>query len=132
MKEENKKILSIQANALIDTGAALSVLTPKIAAKLQLTHTGYQEIFSVQDEQMQPVYYSFIIFPWGSGMEIPMACCPLREFDCLIGRDILKHWHLTYNGADGSITICDKKIGNRKERLNLPVPSFVPFFKYFP
>lgn len=22
-------------------------------------------------------------------------------------RDILKHWYFTYNGVDGSITICD-------------------------
>jgi hypothetical protein len=61
----------------------------------------------LQHDQEQPVYYGFIIFPWGNGKEIPIVCCPLNDVDCLIGRDILKHWYFAYNGADGSITICD-------------------------
>ena len=41
------------------------------------------------------------------GKEIPIVSCPLKNFDCLIGRDILLHWHFTYNGPDGSVVICD-------------------------
>ena len=83
------------------------MITPKIADQLGLLHTGYQKIFSVQDEKMQPVYFGFIKFPWGMGKITPIVSCPLRGVDCLIGRDILQHWHFTYNGPDGSITICD-------------------------
>ena len=92
---------------MIDTGASGSVITPRVAEQLELIHTGYQKVSSVQDEQNRPVYYAMIRFPWGKGKEIPMVSCPLKNFDCLIGRDILQHWYLTYHGTDGSITICD-------------------------
>jgi predicted aspartyl protease len=107
LRRKGQKVSSVNVNALIDTGASTSVITPKIAEKLDLIHTGYQKVLSVQDEQEQPIYYGFIVFPWGNGKEIPIVCCPLKDVDCLIGRDILKHWYFAYNGADGSITICD-------------------------
>jgi predicted aspartyl protease len=105
--KSGQKVPKLNVSALIDTGAGASVISPRVASELNLIHTGYQKVFSVQDEQEQPVYYGFIIFPWGNGKEIPLVCCPLKGVDCLVGRDILKHWHFTYNGADGSITICD-------------------------
>lgn len=106
-KQQGKKIPRVKVKALIDTGASSTVITPRVADQLGLVHTGYQKISSVQDEQQQPVYYGFIIFYWGSGKEIPIVSCPLKNLDCLIGRDILLHWHFTYNGPDGSIVICD-------------------------
>jgi predicted aspartyl protease len=105
--QQGKSVPTISVKALIDTGASGSVITPKVADQLGLIHTGFQKVSSVQDEQLRPVYYGFIIFPWGSGKEIPIVSCPLKNFDCLIGRDILLHWHFTYNGPDGSIVICD-------------------------
>lgn len=107
LKRKGLKVSSLHVNALIDTGASFTAVSLKIADELNLVQTGYQKISSVQDEQVQPVYYGFIIFPWGNGKEIPIVGCPLKEFDCLIGRDILKHWYVAYNGIDGSITICD-------------------------
>jgi predicted aspartyl protease len=106
-KRLGRKIPSISVRALIDTGASGTVVSPKVSDDLGLIHTGFQTVTSVQDEQQRPVYYAFIIFPWGSGKEIPIVSCPLRRFDCLIGRDILMHWHVSYNGPDGSIVICD-------------------------
>ena len=106
-KQKGKSVPTVSVNALIDTGASSTVITPHVADQLGLVHTGFQKVSSVQDEQQRPVYYGFIIFPWGSGKEIPIVSCPLKNFDCLIGRDILLHWHLTYNGSDGSIVICD-------------------------
>jgi predicted aspartyl protease len=106
-KEQGKTVPTVSVNALIDTGASGSVITPKVAEQLGLVHTGFQKVSSVQDEQQRPVYYGFIILPWGNGKEIPLVSCPLKNFDCLIGRDILLHWHFTYNGPDGSIVICD-------------------------
>lgn len=107
LKQQGKSIPSVTVNALIDTGASGTVITPRVADKLGLIHTGYQKVSSVQDEQERPVYYGFIIFPWGMGKAIPIVSCPLKNMDCLIGRDILLHWHFTYNGPDGSIVICD-------------------------
>ncbi len=107
LKQEGKSAPTVSVNALIDTGASVTVITPRVADQLGLVHTGFQKVSSVQDEQQRPVYYGFIMFPWGSGKEIPIVSCPLKNFDCLIGRDILLHWHFTYNGPDGSIVICD-------------------------
>jgi len=106
-QKKGETIPSISVNAMIDTGASGTVITPRVANQLGLVHTGFQTVSSVQDEQQRPVYYGFIMFPWGRGKEIPIICCPLKNFDCLIGRDILLHWHFTYNGPDGSIVICD-------------------------
>lgn len=107
LKEQGRNASTITVNALIDTGASGTVITPRVADQLGLIHTGFQRVSSVQDEQERPVYYGFIIFPWGMGKEIPIVSCPLKNFDCLIGRDILLHWHFSYNGPDGSIVICD-------------------------
>ena len=107
LKQQGGNAPTISVNALIDTGASGTVITPRVADQLGLIHTGFQKVSSVQDEQQRPVYYGFIIFPWGSGKEIPFISCPLKNIDCLIGRDILLHWHFTYNGPDGSVVICD-------------------------
>jgi predicted aspartyl protease len=106
-KQQGKSAPTVSVKALIDTGASGTVITPRVASQLSLVQTGFQKVSSVQDEQERPVYYGFIIFPWGSGKEIPIVSCPLKNFDCLIGRDILLHWHFTYNGPDGSVVICD-------------------------
>jgi predicted aspartyl protease len=107
LEKQGKNVPTASVRALIDTGASLSVISQQVADELGFVQTGYQNISSVQDEQQQPVYYGRIIFPWGNGIEIPIVSCPLRRFDFLIGRDVLAHWHFTYNGVDGSIVICD-------------------------
>lgn len=108
-QKKGQKAPVVEVTALIDTGASSTVITPKIADSLGLIHTGYATVSSVQDEQNRPVYYGYVLFGWGRGKEIPLIACPLKmsQFDCLIGRDILKHWYMTYNGLDGSIVICD-------------------------
>ena len=107
LEEQGRTVPTISVRTLIDTGASFSIVSQRVAAELGLAQTGCQNVSSVQDEQLQPVYYARIIFPWSSGIEIPIVSCPLRRFDFLIGRDVLAHWHFTYNGADGSIVICD-------------------------
>lgn len=105
--KKGESVPSAKVRALIDTGASFSVISPEVADSVRLVHTGYRKVTSVQDEQERPVFFGFLLFSWGNGKEIPLVACPLRHFDCLIGRDILMHWYLTYNGPDGSIVICD-------------------------
>jgi predicted aspartyl protease len=107
LKQQGKEAQGVIVGAVIDTGASTSVISPSVADKLGLVHTGYQKVSSVQDEQEQPVYYGRINFQWGKGKDIPIVACPLRGIDCLIGRDILMHWYLVYSGVEGSIVICD-------------------------
>jgi len=107
LAKENKTPKETVVNALIDTGAASCIISPKIAEELELIQTGFRKVTSVQDEQQRPVYYCSFVLPWGSMKEISAASCPLKDMDCIIGRDIMMHWHFTYNGKDGIITICD-------------------------
>ena len=106
-KSYEKQIKSFNCEALIDTGASISVISPKVAEQLSLIEIGFENITSVHSIELRPVYFGRITFPWGSGMEIPLVCCELQGFDCLIGRDVLRYWHVTYNGFNGEITICD-------------------------
>lgn len=110
MQKQGIQIPMITVQALIDTGASSTVISPKVINKIPLKKTGTQKISSVQDEQERPVYFGRLIFPWNKGFEAPLVECPLKGdyFDCLIGRDVLQYWHLSYNGPDGFyVVICD-------------------------
>jgi len=89
LETHGKPIPSIQVRALIDTGAAFSVVTPGVARDAEMIHTGYVDITSVQNTQQQPVYFGTIWFPWNTAKEAPIAVCPLKTHQCLIGRDVL-------------------------------------------
>ena len=108
LQKEGKNIPVIQCNALIDTGAFGSVITPKVADALNLVQTGFQEVTSVNNQEKQPAYFARLQFNWGKAKDVQVVSCPLKgNFDVLIGRDILIHWNFTYNGKDGYIVICD-------------------------
>ena len=96
LEKSGKDIPAVSVKALIDTGASSSIIRPEIAEKLNLPHTGYQKITSVQDQQEQPVYFGAIQFSWGSTKEAKLIACPLTSVHCLIGRDVLRHWYLSH------------------------------------
>lgn len=100
-------IPSKSINALIDTGASISGITLNLARQLGLIQTGFQNVSSVHDNKPCPVYFAQIIFNWGASIQIPLVGLELKNIDCLIGRDVLMNWHFTYNGKNGTITICD-------------------------
>lgn len=105
--KQGKSVAAATVQALIDTGASGCIITDSLAAKLNLIQTGFQKITSVQDNQDRPKYFAKIMFPWNRSVDVSVASCPLKGIDCLIGRDILKHWNLIYSGVTGQITICD-------------------------
>jgi len=102
----------LPVRALIDTGASLTIINPEIAATCKLKQTGFQKISAVGGLAGEyPEYAAAISFP---GSEIPslgaarvVACPIIRQpfYSCLIGRDILQKWILTYNGRTGEIEI---------------------------
>ncbi len=102
----------LPVRALIDTGASLTVINPEIAATCKLKQTGHQMINAVGGQAGEfPAYAAAISFP---GTELPgldatrvVACPIIRQpfFSCLIGRDIMRKWLLTYDGRTGGIEI---------------------------
>jgi len=98
--------------ALIDTGASLTVINPEIAKTCKLKQTGHQMINAVGGQAGEyPAYAAALSFP---GTELPslnatrvVACPIIRQpfFSCLIGRDIMRKWLLTYDGRTGDVEI---------------------------
>jgi hypothetical protein len=98
--------------ALIDTGAALTIINPQIASTCKLSQTDWNKINSVGGERGEyPAYGASIYFP---GTDLPgfdvirvVACPIVRQpfFACLIGRDILRKWRFTYHGLKGEFEV---------------------------
>jgi len=107
LAKQGKQPQSYACQALIDTGAFSCVISPKVAQILGLLQTGFKNIKSVHTEEERPVFLGCVVFPWGSGKDVPLVSCELRGFDCIIGRDVMRHWYMTYDGASGELTICD-------------------------
>ena len=114
--EEGRAIgLEFQAlpvRALIDTGAALTVINPQIASTCKLLQTDWNNITTVGGlAGRYPAYAAAISFP---GTDLPhfdvirVVACPIVKqqfFSCLIGRDILRKWLLIYDGPNGQLEI---------------------------
>jgi predicted aspartyl protease len=104
---------SLPFNALIDTGAAVTVINRQLAETYKLKYTGPERITSVGSAaQYFPGYAAAISFPDRNLRRfdiVRIIACPLASpaMSCLIGRDILRYWELTYNGGSGEVTIRD-------------------------
>jgi len=102
----------LPVKALIDTGAALTIINPQIASTCKLSQTDWNKINSVGGETGEyPAYAAAIYFP---GTDLPgfdvirVVSCPIIKqpfFSCLIGRDILRKWLLIYDGPNGELEI---------------------------
>lgn len=98
-------------NALIDTGASVTIINPEIAKTCKLRWTGSATIVAVGGMSGEfPEHAAALSFP---GTDLPnfdvvrVVACPLlrRNFSCLIGRDILRKFRLVYDGRIGEIEI---------------------------
>jgi len=102
----------LRVHALIDTGASLTVINPQIASTCKLLQTDWNRITTVGGMAGRyPAYAAAISFPESdlpSFDVIRVVACPIieqRYFSCLIGRDILRRWFMTYDGPNGEIEI---------------------------
>jgi predicted aspartyl protease len=96
--------------ALIDTGASRTVVTPQLAPTCGLRQTGVARISSAGHITERPEYAGAIHFPDSElkGFDpVSLVVCPLPEQDvaCLLGRDVLERWNLTYDGRSGFVEI---------------------------
>jgi hypothetical protein len=67
-----------------------------------------------EDAKAYPEFAAALRFPDSDllGFRVHgIIACPIFEtqFSCLIGRDILKYWELTYSGALGQFSIKDSR-----------------------
>jgi len=96
--------------ALIDTGAARTVISPELASTCGLQQTGEARIASAGHVTDRPEFVGAINFP-DDGLQgfdpISLVACPLpkQEVACLLGRDVLERWSLTYDGRSGLVEV---------------------------
>lgn len=95
--------------AIIDTGASITVVNPELVERCKLRATGYAIVASIEKKAQYHQHAARIRFPNTplKGLdEIPVVACKILQqpYACLIGRDILRNWLLTYNG-DGVVSI---------------------------
>lgn len=100
--------------ALIDTGAARTCISPRVAGGLGLEPVDRTRVYTPGGEAVLPVYCVDLVPLIGAvekerphfayltvyGMR-PHA----RGFDCLLGRDVLQAAHLSYDGRRERFTI---------------------------
>src|SRR5579872_3281006 len=88
--------------ALIDTGASRSVISPQLATTCGLRQTGIARISSAGHITDRAEFAGAIRFP-DQPLEafdpMSLVACPLPKQDvaCLLGRDVLERWNLTYD-----------------------------------
>jgi predicted aspartyl protease len=100
----------LRVEALIDTGASRTVINPQVAATCGLQQTGLARISSAGHITERQEFVCAIHFP---GQELSgfdptsLVACPLPEQDvsCLLGRDVLERWNLSYDGRSGLVEV---------------------------
>jgi hypothetical protein len=103
----------VKMKALLDTGAAVTVISKAFARHCKLLQTGESEIRALGAQHKCGEHAGTITF-------VGADLCPaedirirsgdfIREphFACLIGRDILRNWTITFDGPSKRITIID-------------------------
>ena len=96
-------------NALLDTGAQRTMVSPKVVDEVSLKAIGYIDIVGVSGDAMRtPKYLVDLRIPSKQGnltlqvgQELEVAQMPFQpgNFDILLGMDFLMTFHITmYNG----------------------------------
>lgn len=96
-------------HAVIDTGASLTVVNLEVVERYKLRATGFATVASIEKKERYRQHAAWIRFPDTKLRDfdgIPVVACKILQqpYSCLIGRDILRNWLLTYSG-NGSISI---------------------------
>ncbi len=112
---------AVMVNALLDTGATRTSIDLKIAKMLGLPPIGFVQIGTAGGKQKSTIHVADVSFP-NTGLSprktIPIGSCDLsfdpnvglssaQNIGALIGRDILSHWVVVWNGPYANVTICD-------------------------
>jgi predicted aspartyl protease len=102
----------ISCQALIDTGSSMLAIDQSIAQSLNLVKRGINIAHTANGPRQCNLYAVALSFPATNlkayniiqASEVDLSS---QSFKCLIGRDVLSHWHLHYNGESGVVSIAD-------------------------
>lgn len=100
--------------ALLDTGAAVTVISKTFAKHCKLYQTGETEIRTLGKIQKCGEHAGAISFPGTNLRPIdPIRIVSgdfIKEqyFACLIGWDVLRNWKITFDGCSNCVTITDR------------------------
>jgi hypothetical protein len=104
---------AVKMKALLDTGAAITVISKTFAKYCKLLQTGETEIRVLGSLNKCGEHAGAISFP-GTNLR---SCDPIRivsadfvqerHYAILIGRDILRNWTITFDGRYKRVTIVD-------------------------
>jgi hypothetical protein len=103
----------LKLNALLDTGAAVSVISKTFAKYCKLLQTGETEIRALGSLHRCGEHAAAISFPDMNLRSIDpirvISADFIREpnYACLIGRDILRNWKIIFDGRSKCVTITD-------------------------
>lgn len=105
---------SVDAVALIDTGASTTTIPYGTAARLGLAPVGKLSIVSHSNPipQQRPTYRVRLLFPHAEGEVVAsehLYGLPALPYSCLIGRDVLKYALLFYDGTNDMFSLIFKE-----------------------
>jgi hypothetical protein len=103
-----------QTDALLDLGAQRTILTPDAVRLAGLPKIGETVLTSVGGRLRADTFAASLRFPYSELRPIEVLevfCCELPNplFRCLLGRDVLSRWILTYNGPVGTWEISERE-----------------------
>lgn len=109
LKKEGQPIPSIKILALIDTGASGTAISTKVVQQLHLVARGVTTISTPStDSHPTNVYDVDLHLPNNVtvyNVQAIEARLTTQNIDCLIGRDVLRHGVLIYNGYATTFTL---------------------------
>ncbi len=98
----------VSISAMIDTGAAVSVIQKGIAAQLDIHPVGFNHVTTPTSANVKcPVYAVRFTFPGTGWLNVNVIEAPLQDptIQGLIGRDVLKHAVFVYLGKANQFTL---------------------------
>jgi len=109
LKLEKKDIPWIKVKVLIDTGASTTAISQNVADKLKLVSRGTATVHtSAKKTEIRNEYDVCVKFDSDSYVDVLKvlgANLQDHSIDCLIGRDILSYYTLTYIGPENQFTL---------------------------
>jgi hypothetical protein len=103
----------VKMKALLDTGAAVTVISKTFARYCKLLQTGETEIRVLGSTHRCGEHAGAISFP-GTNLRpfdpiriVSADFVQERHYAILIGRDILRNWTITFDGRSNCVTIAD-------------------------